>query len=1041
MAVTNDEKDCIKLFYSPDINDTRLSVPRRAKGTFTWFTELANFKHWLTPEGPTILFLSSNPGCGKTVLCSYLTKRVKLLKPCYTVCCFFCNDRVASQRSATHVLRGLLHQLLVSHNFLVKYVLPHLETKGPAMLDELGTMMTIFEDCVMDSHLSDVVFMLDALDECEAGGRALLIKWLKRHFACLPDKSKNIKFLLTSRPETAITDILDDNTVSYICLEEAATALYLKRDIELVIRSRIESMPALKMLSAYKKRRLRARLSRNADKTFLWISLVLDSLEESFSTIYEETLAKLPTTLEGMYVKILSSISSNNRSHAKGILEILVASRRPMSLEELNACWNLTARDNSLDDLTSRLCPDMARVVSQLCGQFVRISENRCHLVHQTAKEFLLSGASPGKFMAESRWYWVSAHEAAKKLATKCIQILALGDKEDYKNRPGLSKNLSDRLVHDQDYICIKLPPHKDEPSSTIHASCLAFTQYAFRWWATHFREFEQCKEETLSTEAALTFTVVNLYRNNSSVRIQWYRKMLLLVGADMEYVETVHRVPPAIVCAYNGHISIMPSLLGNPTAINYYRSLLDFSLLHMAVLGNQEAMVNWLLDHNANTEATDAFKRTPLHLAARRNNPAILQLLVSRGANKYARDSSNKTPLYGAQELCIHDNIRILREGEAKASPDLLAIELDNMAVEIDSKILIPTTEVIARPLNHAGQIRSMLASMTLDFPAVSQPPVEGESVDSHVRTLTDYSLSLSGHSVNSSVSSEERKVVSALNMFPTAPISSAEFLSDSGSSIGSSMSTHSRRGSLTGGVSLLLTAKTKYIPDILKSFSQSPTGRDTTPDPTLSRYPPEESTAAWRTRYFESVNSASKIPNPKMDNCDQTLPVQPNGTSRTEHEHECKHCRAKFYASQLSHSVLLDQYESLDSDAPKVPSCEPCWDAYRGWRRANPPTNSSSCDEEDIVEGLLAFPITDHSSSLESMEAVPSRMVPNPPGPPGLASFRSYVSERSSIIEKKYKCKYCDKRFTQPSSLHTHKYIHTAEHVCKLLWNQCML
>ena len=966
LIVTNDEKDCIRLFYSPDVNATRLSIPPREKGTFTWFMQNTKFKEWLAPDGPAILFLSSNPGCGKTVLCSYLIKRVRLLRPSHTVCYFFCNDSVASQRSATHILRGLLHQLLVSHNFLVKYVLPHLETKGPAMLDELDTMMTIFGDCSTDPHLSDVVFILDALDECEVGGRALLIKWLKRHFAHLPGKSRNIKFLLTSRPEIGTADILDDAAVSHISLEDTANAENLKRDIGLVIRSRIDTMPSLRTLPADRKRRLRTKLSQNADRTFLWISLVLNSLEESFTINYEQTLARMPLTLQGMYAKILSSIPYMHRAHAKAILGILVASQRPMSLEELNVCWSFRAADTSLNDLKARLCTDMARVVGQVCGQFVRVSEKRwCHLVHQTAKEFLLSGSVPemnlGFMYTEIPWYKITAEEATHGMATKCIRILTLKDKEDRNNFLAHPSNFSDSRVHSQDYIT--LPLHEDEPSNTMDASCDAFSQYAFRWWAFHFRELEEHYNRNFSTDASLNALVVNLYRNVTSVRIHWYRRMLHLVGAGVECVETLHRVPPATVCAYNGHISVMPSLLENSTTVNYHRSLLDFSLLHMAVLGNQEAMVGWLLNHQANIEATDDFKRTPLHLAARRNNPAILQLLLSRGANKYARDSSNKTALHSARELCLQENIRLLEEGEGNASPDLLAMELDDMAAEVGMKSVILDAELTARPLNHAIQIRSMLASMTLDFPDINQLQVEEESVDSHVRTLTD-SLPRSKGSEHSSVSSDERKVLSIQFMSQTALISSADFLSDSGSSIGSAMSQHSRQGSMTSVVSLptpeTKTRKEKYFPGELPKFSERPTQREVVQGLPLGTFPFNESVTTWRTRYFESITNAA---------------------GENSMESEKRTC-------VLTKDLAMDTtVENLSGDSS----------------------------------------IADSSSASELMEPIRPPEFINPYLPLAPQSTMSSSHSRvSSNTQKKHMCKVCCKKFTRPSSLVTHMYSH---------------
>ena len=76
-----------------------------------------------------------------------------------------------------------------------------------------------------------------------------------------------------------------------------------------------------------------------------------------------------------------------------------------------------------------------------------------------------------------------------------------------------------------------------------------------------------------------------------------------------------------------------------------------------------------------------------------------------------------------------------------------------------------------------------------------------------------------------------------------------------------------------------------------------------------------------------------------------------------------------------------------------------------------------------------------TDYSSASE-MENISSRTLPRPTGligsnlPPAPQSMMgSFNSKVSSNIQKKHKCKVCDKRFTRPSSLQTHMYSHTGE------------
>jgi ankyrin repeat domain-containing protein 50 len=60
-----------------------------------------------------VLWVSGDPGCGKSVL-SFLVDELKgtasqLILPA-TVCFFFCDDKIESQKDGKSVFSGLLHQ-------------------------------------------------------------------------------------------------------------------------------------------------------------------------------------------------------------------------------------------------------------------------------------------------------------------------------------------------------------------------------------------------------------------------------------------------------------------------------------------------------------------------------------------------------------------------------------------------------------------------------------------------------------------------------------------------------------------------------------------------------------------------------------------------------------------------------------------------------------------------------------------------------------------------------------------------------------------
>ncbi|RPA90621.1 hypothetical protein L873DRAFT_1635886, partial [Choiromyces venosus 120613-1] len=61
------------------------------EGTCTWVTEHQKYKDWWEKETSCLLWLSADPGCGKSVTASYLVTYLKN-KQNTIVCYFFFKD-------------------------------------------------------------------------------------------------------------------------------------------------------------------------------------------------------------------------------------------------------------------------------------------------------------------------------------------------------------------------------------------------------------------------------------------------------------------------------------------------------------------------------------------------------------------------------------------------------------------------------------------------------------------------------------------------------------------------------------------------------------------------------------------------------------------------------------------------------------------------------------------------------------------------------------------------------------------------------------
>ncbi|XAR50385.1 hypothetical protein NMG60_11004690 [Bertholletia excelsa] len=82
-------------------------------------------------------------------------------------------------------------------------------------------------------------------------------------------------------------------------------------------------------------------------------------------------------------------------------------------------------------------------------------------------------------------------------------------------------------------------------------------------------------------------------------------------------------------------------------------------SLLHLACQTADVGMVELLLQHGANINASDSRGQTPLHHSIIKGKTATAKLLLTRGANSLAIDQEGKSPLELISETC--DDIEVL--------------------------------------------------------------------------------------------------------------------------------------------------------------------------------------------------------------------------------------------------------------------------------------------------------------------------------------------------------------------------------------------
>ncbi|KAH8778226.1 hypothetical protein F5882DRAFT_298010, partial [Hyaloscypha sp. PMI_1271] len=406
--LSSDERTCLQLFrLTKDEKDETYEwyknrVEDRVEGTCQWFLQHDNFKNWLRQDsGP--LLVSADPGCGKSVLAKYLID-VELPRSS-TICYFFFKDQ--DQNTLKQAFCALLHQLFTEKPSLIRHAMPEYSNNGPNFVKITTSLWKILGNVAQDPETGPVIFVLDALDECNESDFRDLIRMLKQLFHKDQRQLNETKFLVTSRPYEHIVsefrELVDAFPHIHIPGEESSETI--SQEVNLVIKSRVEKLAKEKNLKAEIKDHLKQRLLEIPHRTYLWVYLVFDFLK---SDVFKKTrrgidstIDTLPESVNQAYEGILSR--SKDQEIVRKALSIILVAKRPLTLAEMNLALNVDASTRSLEDLDLEAEDDFEKSLRNWCGLFVSIFHRKIYFLHQTAREFLLPKLALSS-MPPSRW-------------------------------------------------------------------------------------------------------------------------------------------------------------------------------------------------------------------------------------------------------------------------------------------------------------------------------------------------------------------------------------------------------------------------------------------------------------------------------------------------------------------------------------------------------------------------------------------------------------------------------------------------------------
>ena len=691
------ERECHQSLRTSDYESHKERNPDRVEGTCRWFLEHPHFQYWWKSKKSSLLWVSADPGCGKSVLAKSLVDRELKSAKTHTTCYFFFKDDNLEQTSATNALCAVLHQLFEQKQPLIKHAMADFHSNGVHLHRLFERLWNILKEGVADADTGTVVCIIDALDECEESGRTRLLNYLEHFYndSTTNDRQNMVlKFLITSRPyfhiERNLHSLISKHPV--IRLAGEAETLSISREIDLVIQVEVQRLGEMLELDDSVRSILAKGLSKFRNRTYLWLHLILEVIRRRLETVSQNNIQNIldsvPETVEKAYTAILER--SEDVISANRLLNIIISAARPLTLREMNTAMTVEATCSSYKDLDVAPEEKYKVTIRNLCGLFVTIIDSRIYLIHQTAKEFLLSNSNSTISSRDQNHPHTWKHSLTLKasnliLARRCIWYLLFAEFEvEHLKQPVTLTG------HQIKYGA----PSKD--SILDYMSTHPFLNYAANYWVLHFREahdgidigllqsvsFKICDTQslrfsnwfpvywTISKEFASYYPYkINSLMLASHLGLHAVVQLLLQQGSVANSLDSANRTALSWA-AESGSEAVVELLLGpyaNQLGKIRVRSARggkskNYKSRIKSIFKSSSNLPEQQIDINSN----DLEGETPLMLGAKNGHKRVVELLLERNAKIDCTDIFNESAIEKAANNGHEDIVMLLLERNA---------------------------------------------------------------------------------------------------------------------------------------------------------------------------------------------------------------------------------------------------------------------------------------------------------------------------------------------------------------------------------------
>jgi hypothetical protein len=405
------------------------------------------------PDGPNLMWLSGDPGAGKSAIAKNLAQ--KLHDRGRLATSFFFQGGHISDPSL--FWRTVAYRLASITPSIRKDIVDLLKSPGSDLLDDVEFQFKQLIEKIIkaDSFGIPLVIVLDALDECHSYGTLLrtLRRWSQLRLRC--------KLFLTSRPEQDIQQSLADIHVSRIrLLSGESVAEDTNNDIRLVLTTGLSEIKRdfRIMLEPWPRPTEVDDMVARAAGLFIWATTALkhigDRKDDEFGP--DHRLSQLASGqmraegVDGLYLAILDRSFETSQEGFRAVVGTIILSKEPIGIRDIMQLQGYCKSEYAVNGVLNKL----SSVLS--CGV-----DHAFTVRHQSFVNFLTSKHCPGRF-------FINRKEVSRRLAVACL------------------RNLNEGLKFN---ICNFPTSHAFNHEVTISEEPIKKVSYSCRFWAEHLED------------------------------------------------------------------------------------------------------------------------------------------------------------------------------------------------------------------------------------------------------------------------------------------------------------------------------------------------------------------------------------------------------------------------------------------------------------------------------------------------------------------------------------------------------------------------